>query len=90
MYREYPAGLDHYTHTHTHLNNHRKVTPTITPQMFRNIVLHCLVHQLCTSVSNGSQSLLQLFGALIMGFGLWVLLDNQSFMAVLRKCLSQT
>ncbi|XP_046898274.1 CD82 antigen-like [Hypomesus transpacificus] len=25
-----------------------------------------------------------LFGALIMGFGLWVLLDNQSFMAVLQ------
>lgn len=26
-----------------------------------------------------------LFGALIMGFGLWVLLDNQSFMAVLQE-----
>ncbi|KAG7267104.1 hypothetical protein CRUP_022396 [Coryphaenoides rupestris] len=26
-----------------------------------------------------------IFGGLIMGFGLWVLLDNQSFIAVLRK-----
>ncbi|KAG7231112.1 hypothetical protein INR49_027152, partial [Caranx melampygus] len=25
-----------------------------------------------------------IFGALIMGFGLWVLFDNQSFIAVLR------
>ncbi|RXM36507.1 Ubiquitin-conjugating enzyme E2 variant 3 [Acipenser ruthenus] len=26
-----------------------------------------------------------IFGALILGFGLWILLDNQSFIAVLRK-----
>lgn len=30
---------------------------------------------------------LQIFGATIMGFGLWILLDNQSLIAVLRKCL---
>lgn len=33
----------------------------------------------------------QVFGGLIMGFGLWVLLDNQSFIAVLRKyCITHT
>lgn len=30
---------------------------------------------------------LQIFGATIMGFGLWILLDNQSLIAVLRKFL---
>lgn len=29
----------------------------------------------------------QIFGSTIMGFGLWILLDNQSFIAVLRKPL---
>lgn len=29
----------------------------------------------------------QLFGAVIMGFGLWLLLDNQSFIVVLSKFL---
>lgn len=28
----------------------------------------------------------QIFGGLIAGFGLWVLSDKQSFIAVLRKC----
>lgn len=32
----------------------------------------------------------QVFGALILGFGLWVLLDNKSFIAVLRKYLLST
>lgn len=32
----------------------------------------------------------QIFGILIMGFGLWVLFDNQSFIAVLRKCYTPT
>jgi len=30
---------------------------------------------------------LQIFGATIMGFGLWIILDNQSLIAVLRKFL---
>uniref|UniRef100_A0A8B9HBX5 CD82 molecule b n=1 Tax=Astyanax mexicanus TaxID=7994 RepID=A0A8B9HBX5_ASTMX len=32
--------------------------------------------------------LFTIFGALIMGFGLWVLLDNQSFIAVLQESSS--
>lgn len=35
-------------------------------------------------------SLLQVFGALLMGFGLWMLFDNQSFIAVLRKSCNFT
>jgi len=57
----------------------------------------CLRHTSTDSVfyfhvSSGVFSLSppQIFGALIMGFGVWVLFDNQSFIAVLRKCCEHT
>lgn len=65
----------------------------VGPGVFVHARVRLGLSERCLLTAGGARSphqhvlcvFLQLCGAVIMGFGLWLLLDNQSFIVVLRK-----